>query len=293
MSPHKHADDTVAHLSIAGIDLEVGSDDQQVHDLIVRRYARMRHDTTGLDESVKAYIMTWGGEPRVIIGEELAFPCEHDELGRGRKFPTSMIEGRSMLSINERIFSKRPELVVFHAAAIAVRDRATIIVGSTGAGKSTTALSLLLMGSDNKPLSDEYALVNSHTGEVEAFPRLFSIRPGTRKLLGIEGLEWRWEAFDPAGSIASGWTESAKRSAFFFIVGRGKEPSARRIAVSEAVFLALSSTMRPVGNTRGLGFIDHVIAGFGDARLYALTLGTPQATAEFIESTVLESQTLQ
>ena len=273
-------------LSIAGVDLEVGSDDNQVHELISRRYARMQQgDLDGADaDAVKAYIMTWGGEPRVIIGEEVTYPCENDRPVRGRRYPTSVIEGRSMLSINERIFSRRPELVVYHAAAIAVRDKAAIIVGPTTSGKSTTALSLLLTGSDNKPLSDEFALVNTSTGKVEAFPRLFSIRPGTRRLLELERLNWEWDAFEPAGVIAPTWADSAQRTAFFFIIGRGREPEIRRLTASEAIFLAIGSTMRPSATIRGLQFVDHILAGFGDAKLYALTLGTPQATAKFIES---------
>ncbi|MGZ3505761.1 MAG: hypothetical protein ACXVAW_14545 [Vulcanimicrobiaceae bacterium] len=285
--PQKNA---VSLLSIAGVDLEVGSDDDQVHELISRRYARMQHDeVVGQDaDAVKAYIMTWGGEPRVIIGEEVTYPCENDRPARGRRYPTSMIEGRSMLSINERIFNRRPELVVYHAAAIAVRDKAAIIVGPTTSGKSTTALSLLLTGSDNKPLSDEFALVNTRTGKVEAFPRLFSIRPGTRRLLELESLNWQWDAFEPAGVIAPSWADATERSAFFFITGRGREPEARPLTASEAIFLAIGSTMRPSATVRGLQFVDHIIAGFGDARLYSLTLGTPRATARFIESLLSE-----
>lgn len=240
----------------------------------------MQNDSAA-EPALSAYIITHGRSAGVLIGDEFVRAFDGPSFGSSR-LSTAGIEGRAMLAINARIFRMRSELVVFHAGAVAVGDRAAVIVGPTTSGKTTTSLALILSSPENRPLSDEFALINTSTDEVEAFPRLFSIRSGARKLLGLSSLDLNWETVDPAGTLALDWGKTARCSAFFFVVGRGRSARARQLPLSEAIFLAVGSEIQTTIDTNRLRVVDRVIKALSKSRLYAITLGAPQDTVELI-----------
>ncbi|MDQ6930481.1 MAG: hypothetical protein M3126_07440 [Candidatus Eremiobacteraeota bacterium] len=276
----------IAHLSIAGVDIEIGTDNRRLHDLIMRRYSRMaNHEAPGPD-TLKAFIMTRSGMPRVIMGAELIDPFERDQPNPTGKYSIQALEGRAMLAINQRVLSSRPELVVFHGAAISVRGRAAVLAGTSMAGKTTTALSLLAADVQNAPLSDEFTIINTSTGTIESFPRLFSVRAGGRRLLGLTSLKASWPAFDPVGFLSREWSQSADSAVFFFITGKATHPRVRKVTKAEAIFLAFSSTMdslrlKSLGN---LDIVDRIQTGLRDFDCYDLKIGPPAETAELIQS---------
>ena len=271
-------------LIIGSVRVQIGCDDERVAELIERRYARMLDPNASRKPDVTAYIMSRGQSTGVIVGDEFVRPFDDETLKHGRP-SVAAIEGRAMLAINARLFRCRPEIVAFHAAAVAVGDHAAVVVGPTTSGKSTTALSLLVQDHANKPLSDEFALVNTATGFVESFPRLFSIRAGTRKLLGLNALSLDWDAVDPEGIITTGWAEHARRACYFFLVGRERVASARPLRLSEAIFFAIGSCVASTLDSDHFRVVDHVIKGLSGARLYALTAGSPEDTADLIART--------
>jgi hypothetical protein len=141
-----------------------------------------------------------------------------------------------------------------------------------------------------RPLSDEFALVNTATGMVEAFPRLFSIRPGARRLLGLNAMDLQWDAVDPAGVLSAEWAQSAQKTAFFFLVGRARTPDARPLRVSEAMLFAIGSCVATMVDPNQMRLIDHVIRGLSNARLYALTLGSPEDTVELMQQLTVSAE---
>jgi len=259
-------------------------------DLIERRYARMLDYKTVCEPVLSVYIISRGRTPGVLIGDE--FVRAFDDLGTSGALRVSpaAIEGRAMLAINARVFRIRPDLVVLHAGAVAIADRAAVIVGPTTSGKSTTTLSLVLRNEEHYPLSDEFALVSTSSGEVEAFPRLFSIRTGTRRLLALNGLDADWDAVDPAHTFDRRWASSAQRASFFFIVGRGKRAQARSLPLSEAIFLAVGSEVQSTIDKNHLRIVDRVIGALSKSRLYALSLGTPEETADLVQRLTVDTQ---
>ncbi len=260
-------------------------------DLIERRYARMLDYSSVCEPLLTAYIISRGRTAGVLIGDE--FVRAFDDLGTSNalRLSPAAIEGRAMLAINARVFRLRQELVVFHAGAVAIGDRAAVIVGPTTSGKSTTSLSLMLRSDDNMPLSDEFALVNTATEQVESFPRLFSIRSGTRRLLALNGLETDWEAVDPARTFDRAWGISAHRASYFFIIGRGRHAHARPLPLSEAIFLAVGSEVQTTIDKNHLRIVDRVIAALSKSRIYALTLGAPDDTADAVQRLTMDAQT--
>lgn len=259
-------------------------------DLIIRRYARMLDLKPAAPPQITAYIMSRGHSPGVLIGDEFV-RCFDDEpaIFSGRH-SISAIEGRAMLAINARIFRLRPELVAFHAGAVALGDRAAVVVGPSTSGKSTTSIAMLLNKPYSQPLSDEFALVNTATGMVEAFPRLFSIRGGARRLLGLTSLDLPWDAVDPAGVLTGDWAEEAQKTTFFFLVGRSRSVSARPLRLSEAIFFAIGSCVATMLDPNQIRLVDHVIRGLSNARLYALTIGSPEETVELMERLTVNSE---
>lgn len=270
--------------------MQIGCDDDRVVELIERRYARMLDPHSACNPVLTAYIISRGRSPGVLIGDE--FVRAFDDLGasNGTRLTTAAIEGRAMLAVNARLFALRPELVVFHAGAIAIGDRAAVVVGPTTSGKSTTSLSLMLGDPAHRPLSDEFALVNTATGQVEAFPRLFSIRSGTRRMLGLTAQE-DWEAVDPAGVLCEEWADRAERGAFFFIVGRGKSAHARPLPLSEAIFFGVGSEIQTTIDRNHLRVVERVIKALSGSRLYALTLGAPSDNVDLIRRLTADVET--
>lgn len=271
--------------------MQIGCDDERVMEVIERRYARMVDRDAVCEPVLSAFIISRGKNPGVLIGDE--YVRAFDDLGSSGalRLTPAAIEGRAMLAINARIFRLRQDLVVFHAGAIALGDQAAVVVGPTTSGKSTTCLSLLYHSERNRPLSDEFALVNTSSGEVESFPRLFSLRTGTRRLLGLQALDLDWEAVDPAAALQRNWMPHAKRSSFFFIVGRGKHASARQMPLSEAIFLAVGSEVQTTIDKNHLRIVDRVISALSMSKLYALTVGTPQDTCDVIQRLTVATET--
>jgi hypothetical protein len=74
----------------------------------------------------------------------------------------------------------REDCAVFHAASIAVHDRAILLCGGKGSGKSTLALVMGLSGA--KYLGDELALVRFADRRVEAFPKAVTLKEGSFSL---------------------------------------------------------------------------------------------------------------
>ncbi|MHC5115157.1 MAG: hypothetical protein ACYTGP_12105 [Planctomycetota bacterium] len=86
--------------------------------------------------------------------------------------------------IDRRVIATRSEFVQLQAATLVSEGRGVILVGPTGAGKSTLAAGLIARGW--RSLSDELALVHARTGLLHPFPKAVCVTSGsmpvTRKL---------------------------------------------------------------------------------------------------------------
>ncbi|TAM56161.1 hypothetical protein EPN52_15040 [bacterium] len=264
---------------IAGITLCFGSDDERVALLQSRRYRRMLVDAGSIAD-VNAFAVCRTDDPYVVVDDEIVHCCRNDAAGE-RGFTPELIEGRAMLEVNRRIFARRPELVVCHAGTMVLGGKAVVVAGPSRAGKSTLMLALMLAVRGVRMLSDEFALVNIDKGTVEAFPRLLSARPGTRRHLGLNVLHLVWDAFDPAGILVESWADKAPIGEVFVLAGHDGSTRVRRLGEAEAMLALLPNVM---GAEHGLAILDKVEAALKGAAVYELIAGPPQEAA----ATVLE-----
>ena len=265
---------------IAGATLAFGSDDERVVMLQSRRYRRMQVDDEA-PADIDAFAVCQTDEPYVVIDDDVVRCCRSDVAAGERNFTPELIEGRAMLEVNRRIFARRPELVVCHAGALVLDGKAVVIAGPSRAGKSTLTLSLMLAVRGHRMLSDEFALININDGTVEAFPRLLSARPGTRRRLGLGVLHLTWDAFDPAGVFVESWADRAPIGEVFVLAGRDEYTRIRRLGDAEAMLALLPNVM---GAEHGLAILDKVEAALKGATVYELVAGPPQeASAAVLE----------
>lgn len=192
--------------------------------------------------------------------------------------------------VSESLLAAIPNTLALHAAALHRNGRAFAITGRSTAGKSTTALAAAALGS--KLYSDERCIVGP-AGAV-AFPRGINVRSGGIDLLLAELpdgplrrslAEHRGDDWDDASFSELFGTRDvpppAPLEVMFAIVGRGAEPATHPIPAAQMMALARAGS---VSATQGLDRLGELLALFHRVRCYALTLGTPLATARCINA---------
>lgn len=84
-------------------------------------------------------------------------------------------------AINLQIVRHIPDVLSFHAAVVSKGDVALVMPGAPGSGKTTTATELLRRGWSY--FSDEFALIDPDTLELQPYPKALSIKSGAYALL--------------------------------------------------------------------------------------------------------------
>lgn len=110
-----------------------------------------------------------------------------DTGDRGRPFLLRAPDGTTLVShaLDDLLFDlekhltvalqwRRPELLFLHAAALARGERAWLLAGDSGAGKSTTTWALLHHGW--RYLSDELAAIDLASGRVHPYPHALCLK---------------------------------------------------------------------------------------------------------------------
>ena len=87
--------------------------------------------------------------------------------------------------LNWAIATQAPQFLIIHAAVVALDDRALILPGSPGAGKSTLCAALVASGW--RLLSDEFALIDPASLRVHPIPRPISLKNAS-----IDIIRSRW-----------------------------------------------------------------------------------------------------
>lgn len=87
--------------------------------------------------------------------------------------------------LNWTIATQAPNFLVIHAAVVALNDRAIILPGNPGAGKSTLCAALVAHGW--RLLSDEFALIHPDTLQIHPIPRPISLKNAS-----IDIIRARW-----------------------------------------------------------------------------------------------------
>lgn len=180
----------------------------------------------------------------------------------------------------------RPDLLFLHAAALE-RDRAAwLLVGESGAGKSTTAWGLLHHGFSY--LSDELAPIDLGTLEVIPYPHALCLkrRPPPPYLLPAEYLDLGRTIHVPARSLPSvSRLDPCALQAVFFVSqdARRRDPALRRVSTAEAAARLYVSTLNALAHeARGL---DAVLKVASHVSCFVLQAGDLESTCKLIATT--------
>lgn len=131
----------------------------------------------------------------------------------------------------------RPRLYFVHAAVLAEDGRGTLLVGESGAGKSTTSYALAASGMGY--LSDEMAAIEPETGRIHPYPRAICLKgdppPPLRLPPGCLRTEWTVHV-SPAALSAPIVKEpvSLDRALFVRYSPANRQPALRPLSRAEA-----------------------------------------------------------
>ena len=199
----------------------------------------------------------------------------------------------------------QPELMVLHAAALALGDAGILLAGPSRAGKTTTAAHLAARG--HALLGDEMALVRMSSGELLPLRRSMSLRPGPRTpelTARLAGLDARPTPLSrgKTGPIRvdclfpGSRPDPVRLGGVFFLDGFSAAPSVTPFRLSledKDVFEFLSANdtaliswgLTPARRTLRLLALKHLLARLP---CWRLKIGSPAETAGLIERTMEE-----
>ena len=189
-------------------------------------------------------------------------------------------------------FTRLPDTLTLHAAAIRSGDDAFAIVGNSNTGKTTTAVACALSGF--KVYSDEFCIVSN--GSVRPFPRSLSLRPGglavlrrlatvpatLREELRLHEDGWSNVRFDHLfGALPAG--ERTPLRAIFLLAGRAEHPSIEPLA--PAALLSVAARYAKSASPP-LERVAEVLLLLRSLRCYRLVVGDPNETVSAIAQAV-------
>lgn len=197
--------------------------------------------------------------------------------------------------INLRIMATRGEYLQLHAASMVRDGQGFIFAGDSGCGKSTLAAILLSRGWGY--LCDEFALVDVESVRLQPFPKALCIKEGSYPVMREVGLSFarrsdylkelkgRVGYINPRTSGCSAMIPPAPLRFIVFPTFRGDvkprlEPLSRGQALMELYRCCFNRHVFPQCAIPALGRL------VSQAECFRLQVGSPEATAEVLESCV-------
>jgi hypothetical protein len=185
--------------------------------------------------------------------------------------------------ISRRIVDAAERLVPLHGALVRGRERALLISGVSGAGKTTLALALAARGYE--VLGDDVAMLDPRDGTVRALPRCLHVDARSWDLLRDERLSVprRFAAHGLLTPADLGGSPGARVRVGTVFMMRGSvpyEPEIKHLSQAEMVVL-MESQVRWQGRTpeRTLDALSRML---GRAACYSLVGGRLGATVELV-----------
>jgi hypothetical protein len=161
-------------------------------------------------------------------------------------------------------------------------DTSLLVLGASGAGKTTLTLALMARGF--LPYTDDIVFLEPDTLVPETFPRAFHVDPPARVLVEAlpEQPPWRFDGLPPGHATPARWaTRGAPvRAVFFPTVHPGAAPEAGALSIADATaaLLDVSATLDQAPEL-ALAIAARLTA---QAPCYALRSGDLAATAALV-----------
>jgi len=195
--------------------------------------------------------------------------------------------------VTTHVFRSTENLVALHAAAVSDGISAAAIIGSTTAGKTTTAIACARLGL--ALYSDEYCIVTPQG--VLPFQRSLSLRCAATEVLASDPVpsspvdEWLrshgcCDGYDLGYDELFGALrrpEPRPLRAAFTVAGRASQPSVR--SVSRATMVEHAGPWAKL-NAQGFRAVERLLALFEPVACYEVVLGAPDASARAIRLTL-------
>ena len=178
-----------------------------------------------------------------------------------------------------------------HACTIYASDLAILLVGRSGAGKTTLSLALARRGLT--VATDDVALVEPETLNVLPIPRCFHLDSQSVALLEADGLQfpesWKRLSFMVPSELGVHATTPCRASVLVFMSGpRAEQPRIAAISQAEMVAHLLSETGQ--GPIEDLQIVRGLCRLAGGASCYSLIPGRLAPTADALVDLVLPQQ---
>jgi hypothetical protein len=177
-----------------------------------------------------------------------------------------------------------------HGAALKAPSGAfsILILGASGAGKTTLALALMARGF--VPFADDMVLIEPDTLALQVFPRAFHIDGSTRALIESlpETATWSFDDMPPGYFLPAAWAEQSAPIAAIFLTSRepGESPAVTRLSIADgtSALLPYSSTLERAPKSA----LATAARLTGQATSYALRSGDLQTTVDLVVSQLAE-----
>jgi hypothetical protein len=230
-------------LSIVDINIQVHCEDTRTYQLIKINYGHMQAEVSkcdmeynvGPNKDAKGFFISRTGESILIASDESQF------LYLFEKDMTIELE------------KQRHDLYFIHGAALVAQERAFLLVGPSGNGKSTLAWALSHSGFAY--LSDELAPIDVSTLAVSPYPHAVCLKdaPAPPYELPAEALYTTRTLHVPVHVLQGGVrTQPTPLSAIFFITysPTAEKPVSNEISAAEATARLYTNALNPLAHPR-------------------------------------------
>lgn len=212
--------------TMIGVRVRVNAPDDRVCALLDHNFGAMADTATAVGDPELDY---------VIRARDEGF-----DLRRGDAWSDRAADDAQLLFLLEKdvtveLQKLRRDLYFLHSAALERDGRAFLLVGESGAGKSTTAWALANAGF--RYLSDELAPITLGSGEVQAYPHALCLKsdPPDSFPLPPTVLRTARTIHVRAGDLPGGiCTAPTRLSVILFVGPRSEKPSVRPVRAAEA-----------------------------------------------------------
>jgi hypothetical protein len=181
---------------------------------------------------------------------------------------------------------RRPDLLFLHSAALAWQDRAVLLVGESGGGKSTTAFALLHEGF--RYLSDELAPIDLRAMSVVPYPHALCLKAVPESYaLPPEALDLGATIHVPPCALPGGTVHEPRPLSAIFILAPVGGPALRPMRPAEAAARLYTHVLNALAHpNQGL---DAVLDVADRVPCFALARGELRAMCTVIREALLES----
>jgi hypothetical protein len=263
--------------------LRIETDDARIERYVKTAYGNNLLDPTHAATDVA--VLTTGSEAPVVSFNGVALSRDWPGPGKNPWQSGAYIIDQFVW----RALANDPDWMALYACAVVSRERAVLLVGASGVGKTTLGFALQRLGASI--IGDEMVLVHRDDVAVGAIDRRLSVRWGTDDPLDDPALHVLIrnnaalvgageDGFLAVDRRVFGAVPPPAKLAATFVVTRGeREPlvapaSASRTALSIAPYLGV----RP----QGLDDIARVARALARGRCFTLNLGAPHAAARAV-----------